>query len=281
VTSRGRLLLAALLAGLSVLLVACIPPAPADPPLPDPSPEPAAPATTTTTTTTTAVPATTTGYTILGRSELSAVQIVDHVCNVVAGGYRCKTPDQGGTWRATVSPLELAALFLQEGADEGVRGDVAFCQSILETGWFSFPGYSQPQDNNFAGIGAYPGSDRYMTQPTAQLGVRAQIQHLKNYADPSSRAANLAHPLVPRPRYDANAFDTFPYKGAAPRWIDLNGKWAVPGTTYGQTILRIYNDMRRRAGLEPVPTGDVAATANETRDLVDIEHLLDDVTMRY
>jgi hypothetical protein len=31
--------------------------------------------------------------------------------------------------------------------------------------------------------------------------------------------------------------------GAAPRWIDLNGRWAVPGTTYGQRIIAIANQL--------------------------------------
>ncbi len=31
---------------------------------------------------------------------------------------------------------QLAELYLVEGAREGVRGDLAFVQSIVETGWF-------------------------------------------------------------------------------------------------------------------------------------------------
>jgi hypothetical protein len=91
-----------------------------------------------------------------------------------------------------------------------------------------------------------------MRMPTPQLGVRAQIQHLRNFADPNSTATNLGAPFVPRPGYDATAFDQFSEKGQAPRWIDLDGRWAVPGTTYGQTILEIYNSMRSYAGLAPV-----------------------------
>jgi N-acetylmuramoyl-L-alanine amidase len=29
-------------------------------------------------------------------------------------------------------------------------------------------------------------------------------------------------------------------RGSAKNWTDLNGKWAVPGTTYGQSILSVY-----------------------------------------
>lgn len=51
---------------------------------------------------------------------------------------------------------QLAALYVREGQDEGVRGDVAFAQSIVETGFFGFPAGGQVQagDFNFAGIRA-------------------------------------------------------------------------------------------------------------------------------
>ena len=50
----------------------------------------------------------------------------------------------------------LAQIFIDEGRVEGVRGDIAFVQSILETGWFSFAGSQIPPDaNNFAGINAF------------------------------------------------------------------------------------------------------------------------------
>ena len=196
--------------------------------------------------------------TIMGPSELTADQIVAYVRSVQA--------TYGRVWRASVDEHTLAQLFIDEGAAENVRGDIAFCQSIHETGWFEFGGYSQPQDNNFGGIGAFAGSDRYMTQPTAQLGVRAQIQHLRNYADATSRAANLANPLVLRPRYDAAAYDSFVYKGAAPTWIDLNGTWAVPGSTYGQNILRICSDIRASAGLPRLTSADIGATSDPATD---------------
>ena len=45
-----------------------------------------------------------------------------------------------------------------KGTRDGVRGDIAFVQSILETGWFSFQGSQIPPDaNNFAGIYAFDG----------------------------------------------------------------------------------------------------------------------------
>jgi hypothetical protein len=30
------------------------------------------------------------------------------------------------------------------------------------------------------------------------------------------------------------------------RWEDLNGRWAVPGYSYGQSILSMFKDMLRK-----------------------------------
>jgi hypothetical protein len=73
--------------------------------------------------------------------------------------------------------------------------------------------------------------------------VRAQIQHLRNFADPGVTSADLAHPAW------SSRFDSFGLNGVAPRWEDLNGRWAVPGDTYAQTILGVYGQMLRHAGV--------------------------------
>ena len=79
---------------------------------------------------------------------------------------------------------ELAEMFLEEGKAEGVRGDVAFAQSLHETGYFKYGGIVTPEMNNFAGIGALNGNatGQAASFPDPRTGVRAQIQHLKAYA---------------------------------------------------------------------------------------------------
>jgi len=118
--------------------------------------------------------------------------------------------------------LELAEFFISEGRTEGVRGDMAFCQSILETGWFKFGGQVLPEQNNYCGL-----SDEYFLSP--QMGVRAQIQHLKAYASTTPLKQDNADP-----RFHIVA------RGTAPYWEDLNGRWAVPGDAYGQTVIHLY-----------------------------------------
>lgn len=232
----------------------------------------------------------------MGPSELTAAQIAAYVCHV----GRCTPKSAGGTWKPEITPTAMAQLFLDEGAAVGVRGDIAFCQSVLETGWFSWPsspwpetpgadtglwpGYVQAVDHNYAGLGAFNGSTRYMRKPTPFQGVRAHLQHLRNYADATSRPDTLGNPFEPRPHYDEAAFNTFVYKGQAPTWVQLNGKWAVPGSTYGQTILRICNEMRAFSGSPALP-GALASSGVASVDArVDVEaeaaRLLEETTDR-
>lgn len=132
---------------------------------------------------------------------------------------------------------ELARMFLEEGRAEGVRGDVAWAQSLHETGFFQFGGIVLPGQNNYAGIGALNGnaSGQAATFPNPRTGVRAQIQHLKAYAS--------TEPLVNAcvdPRF------SLVNRGCAP-WAEWLGAadnpsgagWAVPGKGYGAKIVQL------------------------------------------
>lgn len=135
------------------------------------------------------------------------------------------------------SPEELAEMYLEEGKAEGVRGDVAWAQSLHETGFFKFGGIVQPGQNNFAGIGALNGNAKGQaaTFPDPRTGVRAQIQHLKAYAS--------KEPLVNAcvdPRF------SLVVRGSAEfvEWLGASdnpqGKgWAVPGKGYGASVVKL------------------------------------------
>lgn len=162
---------------------------------------------------------------IEGKSEATAEQMKKFLLD------NNKDPKINGT-----EVLNFCKLFIDEGVTEGIRGDIAFCQSIHETGWFKFGGLVLPEQNNYGGIGATNNSDvgKGAWFDTPQLGVRAQIQHLKAYANNKSLVNSLIDPrfnLVTR--------------GSAPNWEDLNGKWAVPGNNYGQGIVDLFNKLKQ------------------------------------
>jgi hypothetical protein len=171
---------------------------------------------------------------ILGPSLLSAQQLADFVR---ASGYHP---------RITVPLDELARDYIKEGAAAGVRGDVAFAQSILETAWFTFPGGGQVliHDNNFAGIGACDSCKHGFSFPSAQIGVRAQMQALRIYVDPNLKINTLKDPLV-MPKMLKLGF-----RGKVQTWWDLWGTWAT-GAFYGQRVYDIYERMVAFAKTDP------------------------------
>ena len=138
---------------------------------------------------------------------------------------------------------DLAEMYVTEGNTENVRGDLAFAQAVLETGSFG-----HATDNNFAGIGACDSCTSEYLFPSPRDGVRAQIQLLRNYADPFSRASMLKNPPDATlhgadPVRAAQAFDSFPFKGKAPVWNVMGaGNWATD-PLYAGKVLTIYSRM--------------------------------------
>jgi len=175
-------------------------------------------------------------------------------------GKAASTPAQIAGWFATtghkprldVGVLELATMFDEEGAREGVRGDIAFAQSIVETGYFGFSPSVPPETHNYSGLGATGGGVKGASFPDARTGVRAQVQHLRAYADPSLRSASDLHsPLVdPRFRY------LVPNSRTVPCWEQFgNGVWAADPSGYGAKVLvvnqRIASFPKPRVAVAP------------------------------
>jgi Mannosyl-glycoprotein endo-beta-N-acetylglucosaminidase len=172
------------------------------------------------------------GEPIMGPAALTADQMVAWFDTQ---GYHPHLPD------TTVA--ELAQIFIEEGADENVRGDFAFAQAIVETG-----GFASSPDDNYSGLGWCDSCSRGTVFPTPRDGVRAQIQLLLNYADPDSRAANLHHPPSPYwwsadPAVAARDFDNYFAKGWAPTWSDMgHGNWATD-PSYAGKVISVYHHM--------------------------------------
>ena len=165
----------------------------------------------------------------MGPSRLTAAQIVAWVNG--------RQPRPSGSWAATVSVEAMAQLFVEEGAAEGVTGDVAFVQSVVETGWFRFNGSIPASYNNFAGIGATDTNPTPAIFPDARTGVRAQIQHLRAYADPTALTCTV--PPLHNPCVDPR-FDLVLPKGKARTWNEMgNGNWAS-ASTYAGSILSLH-----------------------------------------
>lgn len=135
------------------------------------------------------------------------------------------------------SVLDMVPLYLTEGAVEGVRGDIAFAQSCLETGNFGFSGSAVSLDqNNFCGMGVISNGLKGNSFESPLLGIRAQVQHLKAYACTEALANSC---VDPRFQYVARGFA--PYV----EWLGIqenpHGKGWAAGAGYGDKILSILN----------------------------------------
>ena len=130
----------------------------------------------------------------------------------------------------SVSPEELVSYYFEEGRREGIRPDVAFAQAMKETGFFRYGGTVTADQNNYCGLGTTSAVVKGAYFPSSQLGVRAHIQHLLAYASTRKPAEPVVDPRyeLVRGTYGTNTLN---------RWEDLNGRWAVPGNSYGQSIL--------------------------------------------
>ena len=129
---------------------------------------------------------------------------------------------------------DFCSLIVEAAVSEGVRPEVVFAQAMLETGWLQFGGSVKPNQCNFAGLGAVNQQSGGVRFDDVYQGLLAQVQHLKGYAT----GAALNNTCVD-PRYEV--LQSKGFLGVAPYLEDLNGRWAVPGDTYGQNIARIIS----------------------------------------
>ncbi|MDO5392386.1 MAG: N-acetylmuramoyl-L-alanine amidase [Eubacteriales bacterium] len=152
--------------------------------------------------------------------------------------------------KVSKSVLDMIPFYLSEGKAEGVRGDIAFAQSCLETGNFGFSQSAVTLDqNNFAGMGVTQNGMKGLSFASPQLGIRCQIQHLKAYA---STEALIHENIDPRFKYVT--------RGSAPyvEWLGIqeNPKgigWAA-GAGYGAKILAILGKITGTPGANPGTT---------------------------
>lgn len=198
-----------------------------------------------------------TGYhSIAGKAVATAAQMVAYI--------KAKRPN------VEQSVIDMIPLYISEGKTEGIAGDIAFAQSCIETGNFAFP-----QDtckvtlaqNNFAMMGVVAADSKGESFATPQIGIRAQIQHLKAYA---SSEALVGACVDPRFKYVS--------RGSAPyvEWLgqqeNPNGKGWATAKGYGDRILAVLAEIQGTKAAEDEPAEDKpAADTLAVGDLVTMQ----------
>ena len=172
-------------------------------------------------------------YPIMGESSIQTWQMVEYF-NESGENYPADVLAKGGA-----PDIEtFCRIYYEEAVQEGVRPEVAFAQTMKETGWLQYGGDAKITQYNFAGIGTTGGGVPGNSYPDVRTGVRAQIQHLKAYAT----TEELSGECVDN-RYD------YVTKGCAPyvEWLGQKENpqgygWAT-GENYGYDIVKMIHDM--------------------------------------
>ncbi len=132
-------------------------------------------------------------------------------------------------------PFEIAHAYYLQGFKYGIRADVAFCQAIIETGWFKFAdGTAVSIDqHNYCGLGVTTRGVKGHSFESVEAGVDAHLQHLYAYACNSPLPEDVQ--LVD-PRFGLVS------RGVAPTWMSLSGRWAA-NNRYGLQIHEMYKQL--------------------------------------
>ena len=122
---------------------------------------------------------------IMGSTQTSVDQMVRYY-NANASGYDKFKSKYDGKYDGSLakggasSINQFAQIVYEEAIAEGVKPEVVFTQCMKETAFLKYGGEVNPNQYNFAGIGA-TGSVHGATFENVRMGIRAQVQHLKAY----------------------------------------------------------------------------------------------------
>ena len=184
-------------------------------------------------------------HNIMGEANVSA--------DAFKAFLKAQQDKYGFEYKLTCSMNEWVDTVYEESKIEGVRADIVVAQAIKETGYFKFGGELTYKDNNFAGIGVTGASGASESFPTARIGIRAQVQHLKAYGSTQALTQKCVDP-----RFNLVS------RGSGPSVEELAGRWAYPGystskyssleaaaksnDSYGQQIYKLIDQARVHDG---------------------------------
>ena len=179
------------------------------------------------------------GYPIEGKSEVTISQMIK-MYKKQNKMYPSQALAKGGA--RTIE--DFVNIVYQEAGVEGIKAEVVFCQSMLETGWLQFGGDVKVEQFNFAGLGAtgggVAGADfSSYGKDGVRMGIRAQVQHLKCYANKEA----LINPCVD-PRWGEWLRGKAPYV----EWLGIKENpygtgWAA-GADYGNNIVKLIKSTK-------------------------------------
>ena len=133
---------------------------------------------------------------------------------------------------------DFAQIVYEEATDEGIRPEVVFAQICKETRYLEFGGDVKAKQCNFAGLGVSSSGKKGETFSNVRQGIRAQVQHLKAYAN----TEKLVHTKVD-PRFDLVKRGSAKYV----EWLGIkenpNGSGWASDKNYGYSLKEDFLDV--------------------------------------
>ena len=173
-------------------------------------------------------------YTITGESTVTVSQMIDY--------YKSRTFYPSFYENSDAATIKkFCQIYLDECEAENIRAEVAFAQAMKETNFLRYGGDVSITQYNFAGIGATGGGAAGFSFSSVRMGIRAQIQHLKAYANYDALQKSCVDP-----RFSYVSRGTAPYV----EWLGIPdnpyGKGWATAQNYGSSILQMIRDMKSR-----------------------------------
>jgi len=146
-------------------------------------------------------------------------------------GESCCSPERLLAYARRRNPRapDNADKYIRMGAKYGVRGDVAYCQATYDTrGWtadLAGPSWAPYVRKDWDDEAAIEGRVRLLYALAMDYGLPEE-------GDDPEEARAIAH------------LERFGWRGQAPCWEDLNGKWADPGNLkYAQYVVAMWRHL--------------------------------------
>ena len=174
-------------------------------------------------------------YPIMGQSSVTIEEMVSYF---QASGklYPTESLTKGGA----DSIETFCQIYEEEAKAEGVRPEVAFVQTMKETGFLQYGGDASIEQFNFAGLGTTGGGVPGNSYPDVRTGVRAQIQHLKAYATEEP----LIQPCVDD-RYEYVQKVSAPYVQWLGQKENPKGAGWATAENYGYSIVEMISHLKK------------------------------------
>lgn len=164
----------------------------------------------------------------------------------IVGGKAVATPALAAAYLRRNNPtlaesevLNIVGSYWYVGPKVGVAADGAFAQACHETDCFKFGNQVPASAHNPAGIGAINDGRSYLSFPDWPSGVAVQFAHLLAWCNAPGGEKSPRRALVDQVARES---------GYARTWRDLGGRWAVPGTGYGDAIERHWQGILSEGG---------------------------------